>query len=84
LRSVDGRLAISNAATYLKRFPLDTLKIDRSFVEDIGVDADDAAIVRAIIALGHNLSLRIVAEGVTTRVMVGPQEPKQGRAASAR
>ena len=49
---------------YLKRFPLDTLKIDRAFINDSTVDEDNAAIVRAIIALGHNLGLKLVAEGV--------------------
>ncbi|HWZ62648.1 MAG TPA: EAL domain-containing protein [Steroidobacteraceae bacterium] len=51
---------------YLKRFPLDTLKVDRAFVNDITADVDDAAIVRAIVGLGHNLNLKIVAEGVET------------------
>ncbi|HET7775614.1 MAG TPA: bifunctional diguanylate cyclase/phosphodiesterase, partial [Azospira sp.] len=55
-----------SALTYLKRFPVTRLKVDRSFVQDLEADADNAAIVRAIVNLSHGLGLRVVAEGVET------------------
>jgi EAL domain-containing protein (putative c-di-GMP-specific phosphodiesterase class I) len=52
--------------SHLKHFPVDAIKIDRSFIRDLQVDPDDAAIVRALIGLGRSLGIKIVAEGVET------------------
>lgn len=52
--------------THLKQFPVDRIKIDRSFIRDIERDADDAAIVRAVVNLGHSLGIKTTAEGVET------------------
>ncbi|HYY87642.1 MAG TPA: EAL domain-containing protein, partial [Chloroflexota bacterium] len=55
-----------SALSYLKRFSVDTLKVDRSFVGGLGHDTDDAAIVTAIVALAHTMGLEVTAEGVET------------------
>jgi diguanylate cyclase len=73
LKELGVQLALDDFGTgysslsYMRRFPIDALKVDRSFIRNLTTDADDASVVTAIINMGKSLHMRVVAEGVETR-----------------
>ena len=66
LISIDDFGTGYSSLSYLKRLPIDSIKLDASFVKDATTDTDDAALIMAIVALAHNLRLRVIAEGIET------------------
>jgi diguanylate cyclase (GGDEF)-like protein/PAS domain S-box-containing protein len=76
IKALGVRVAVDDFGTgysslaYLKDFPVDSLKIDRSFTQSLGEGGDDAAIVRSVVALGHALRLSVTAEGIETEIQL--------------
>lgn len=77
LKDMGIRIAIDDfgmgysSLNYLKRFPIDALKIDSNFIREVATSEDDAAIATAIITMGHSMQLKVIAEGVETQEQMG-------------